>query len=265
MAPAGSIVSNSRDMAQYLRFQLGDGQFGSKRLVGRAQLRETHLPQMLIGGGGGGAGNDSLTRFNAYGLGWFVEDYRQALVWQHGGNTDGMTTAMGMLPERRFGVVVLSNMHGSPLPGILMRYLFDRQLGAPMRDLSAEALARSVTQRRRADSTEKAQAALRIAGAKPPGALSSYAGTYVDSLYGEAVVSVEGEQLTMRRGEWSAPLTYWNGINFRWGTLQSAAIPTLFVTFDTSPDGTVASLTFPAGGDTVVMTRKAPARTARTP
>jgi CubicO group peptidase (beta-lactamase class C family) len=264
MAPAGSIVSNARDMAQYLRLQLGDGQFEGKRLVGRAPLRETHTPQMLTGGG---AGNDSLTRFNAYGMGWFVEDYRQALVWQHGGNTDGMTTAMGMLPERKFGVVVLSNMHGSPLPGILMRYLFDRQLGAPMRDLSAEALARSVTQRRRADSAEQAQAAQRIVGAKPPAPLSAYAGTYVDSLYGEAVVTLEGERLSMRRGEWTAPLEFWNGSNFRWGTLPSAAVTSLFVRFDPTPDGKISSLMFALGADTAFFNRKpTPApRAAATP
>jgi CubicO group peptidase (beta-lactamase class C family) len=264
MAPAGSIVSNARDMAQYLRLHLGDGQFESKRLVGRIPLRDTHTPQMLISGGGG---NDSLTRFNAYGLGWFVEDYRRALVWQHGGNTDGMTTAMGLLPEYKFGVVVLSNMHGSPLPGILMRYLFDRQLGAPMRDLSAEALARSVIQRRRADSTERALASQRIAGAKPPLVLSAYAGTYVDSVYGEAVVTLEGERLTMRRGEWNAPLEFWNGGNFRWGPVQSAALTNLFIRFDPTPDGKVGALMFNVGADTAYMVRKPamPARAAGAP
>lgn len=266
MAPAGSIVSNARDMAQYVRLHLGDGQFESKRLVGRIPLRDTHTPQMLIGGGGGG-GNDSLTRFNAYGMGWFVMDYRRALVWQHGGNTDGMTTAMGLLPEYKFGVVVLSNMHGSPLPAILMRYLFDRQLGAPMLDLSAEALARSVIQRRRADSTERALASQRVAGAKPPLALSAYPGTYVDSVYGEAVVSLEGERLTMRRGEWNAPLEFWNGSNFRWGPLQSAALTSLFIRFDPTPDGKVGSLMFNVGTDTAHMVRKAtaPARAAGVP
>lgn len=254
MAPAGSIVSNPRDMAQYVRLHLGDGQFESKRLVGRIPLRDTHTPQMLIGGGGGGGGgNDSLTRFNAYGMGWFVEDYRRALVWQHGGNTDGMTTAMGLLPEYKFGVVVLSNMHGSPLPGILMRYLFDRQLGAPMRDLSAEALARSVVQRRRTDSTERALASQRIAGAKPALSLSAYAGSYVDSVYGEAVVSLDGERLTMRRGEWNAPLEFWNGSNFRWGPVQSAALTNLFIRFDPTPDGKVGALMFNVGTDTAYM------------
>jgi CubicO group peptidase (beta-lactamase class C family) len=39
IAPAGSIVSTARDMAQWLRLQLGDGTFAGKRLVSAAALR----------------------------------------------------------------------------------------------------------------------------------------------------------------------------------------------------------------------------------
>jgi CubicO group peptidase (beta-lactamase class C family) len=263
-APAGSIVSNAHDMAQYLRFQLGDGTFGGKRLVSAAALRQTHTPQILMSGGEGGEG-DSLTRFSTYGMGWMVQDYRRNLLWQHGGNTDGMTTAMGMLPDSKIGVVVLSNMYGAQLPGILMRYIFDRQLGVPVRDLSAEALTRVATQRRRADSAERAQAALRVVGAQPPLPISAYAGSYADSLYGEAIVSETDGKLVMQRGDLSAPLEYWNANNFRWGRLNSAAVTSLFVKFDVAPDGKVTSLSFGLGPDTAYMARKAPARAASRP
>lgn len=263
IAPAGSIVSNAHDMAQYLRFQLSDGMFGGKRLVASAELRQTHTPQMLMVGGGGGGGGDSLTRFSTYGMGWMVQDYRRNLVWQHGGNTDGMTTAMGMLPDHKLGVVVLSNMYGAQLPDLLMRYVFDRQLGVvPVRDLSAEALARAAMQRRRNDSTERAQAAQRVAGTQPPLPLSAYAGSYADSLYGEATVSESEGKLVMQRGELSAPLEYWNANNFRWGRLQSAAVTSLFVKFDVAPDGKVTSLSFGLGPDTAYMGKRAAPRAA---
>lgn len=255
IAPAGSILSNARDMAQWLRFQLGDGTFGGKRLVSAAALRETHTPQMLMGGGAAG---DSITRFSTYGMGWMVQDYRARLMWQHGGNTDGMTTAMGVLPDQKFGVAVLSNMHGSPLPDLLMRYLFDRALGMPMRDLSAEALTRVATQRRRADSTERAQASQRVEGAPPPLPLSAYEGTYADSLYGEAKIFLKDGKLVMERGAFSAPLEFWNGGNFRWGRLPSGAIPNLFVKFDVTTDGRVNSLAWGVGVDSAYLTRKAP-------
>ena len=83
------------DMAQWLRFQLNDGVVNGKRLVSSAALRETHSPQILAGAGvGGGRGGRPTrvppgTHFSSYGMGWFVEDYRGQLMWQHGGNTTG--------------------------------------------------------------------------------------------------------------------------------------------------------------------------------
>ena len=264
IAPAGSIISSARDMAQYLRFQANDGQYGGKRLVSSAALRETHSPQMLIGAGGGVPGADSLTKFNTYGMGWFVQDYRGKLMWQHGGNTDGMTTAMGLLPDQKFGVVVLSNQHGSPLPDLLMRYLFDREIGVvPVRDLSGEAFTRITSQRRRADSVQRAQAAQRTPGAQPPLGLTAYEGTYADSLYGEAKVSLKDGVLVLERGAFTAPLEFVNGGNFRWGRLPSGAIPELMVKFDVAADGRVTTLALGVGADSAYFMRRPAAGAGR--
>jgi len=249
IAPAGSINSNAHDMAQWLRFQLGDGVYNGKRLVNAAALRVTHSPQTIIGSGELGP-PDSLVTFSTYGMGWIVEDYRHELVWQHGGNTLGMTAAVGMLPEHKFGVVVLSNMAGSQLPGILMRYIFERELGLPKRDLSADAYAKYTVQRRRADSVERVQLSQRAPGGKAPLALSAYAGTYSDSLYGDATVAVQADHLVLTRGDWSGPLTYWNDQNFRWSELS------MFVKFDVAPSGTVSGMTFGLPGDVTTLARK---------
>jgi CubicO group peptidase (beta-lactamase class C family) len=249
IGPAGSINSNARDMAQWLRFQLADGVYNGKRLVSSAALKVTHSPQTIIGAGELGP-VDSLVTFSTYGMGWIVEDYRHELVWQHGGNTLGMTAAVGMMPEHKFGVVVLSNMAGSQVPDLLMRYIFERQLGLPKRDVSAEAYARYTVLRRRADSAEKAQLAQRTPGGKAPLALSAYAGTYSDSLYGDATVSVQDDHLFLTRGEWKGPLTFWNDENFRWSELS------MFVKFEVAPSGTISGMTFGLPGDVTTLTRK---------
>ena len=141
-----------------------------------------------------------------------------------------MTTAVGMMPEKHFGVVVLSNMQSAQLPELLRQYIFDRALGAPMRDLSGESYARYVVQRKRADSVEKAQAVEHPANAMPPLPLTAYAGTYADSLYGEATVSVKDGHLELVRGEWHAPLEYWNATNFRWSA--SSVTGPMFIKFE---------------------------------
>ena len=260
IAPAGSIISNAVDMAQWIRFQLGDGTFNGKRLVSAAALRETHTPQILVGGGlGGGRGNaDSVptSYFQTYGFGWIVEDYRHYLVWQHGGNTPGMTTALGMMPEKKFGVVVLSSMSSAALPDLLRRYIFDRELGAPMKDWSDEAYKQQLNQRKRADSLVVVQAGNQLKG-PPPLALDKYAGAYVDSLYGEFTIAVKNNELEMTRAGLSAPLVYWSTNNFRWMLPPSEVTGPMFIKFEISPENTVGGLYFGLGGDNQLVPKKA--------
>jgi CubicO group peptidase (beta-lactamase class C family) len=258
IAPAGAILSNARDMAQWLRLQLGDGVFDGKRLVASAALRETHTPQILTGGFGREAGDTaSTTFFSSYGMGWFVEDYHRRIMWQHGGNTDGMTAAVGMLPEQHFGVAVLSNMAGAQLPAILMHYIFDRQLGLPMRDLSAETRARYMAQMKRVDSMQVSQAGSVKTNAEPPAPLSAFVGTYADSLYGEATVTLVENHLELARGEWHGPLVFKNANNVSWTIYPSSPINPMPLKFEIGADGKVTGLYFGIGGDVDLMGRKA--------
>jgi len=186
-------------------------------------------------------------------MGWIIEDYRKELVWQHGGNTDGMTTAMGVMPEQKFGVVVLSSMLSAQLPAQLMRYIFDRQLHAQPRDLVADMLARA--QRQRPDSGTVVQAGARAAGeSQVP--LSAFVGTYADSMYGEATVSMKDGRLELVRGEWRGPLEYWNATNFRWTVLPSSPTGPMFMKFEVSPDNRVTGLYFGLAGDQSLLARK---------
>jgi CubicO group peptidase (beta-lactamase class C family) len=259
IAPAGAIISSAADMAQWLRFQLNDGVVNGKRLVASAALRETHTPQILIpstGGRGGAADTAPVKRFTSYGMGWMVEDYRNNLSWQHGGNTLGMTAAVGMLPEKKFGVVVLSNMQGAQLPALLEQYIFDRALGAPLRDWSGEAYARYLQQRKRADSVQTVQLAGHVAGAQSAVPLSAFAGTFADSLYGEMTVSFKDGRLDLARGDIHGPLEYWNANNFRWILPLSAPTEPAFIKFEIGADNTVSGLYFGLGSDATLLGRK---------
>jgi CubicO group peptidase (beta-lactamase class C family) len=257
IAPAGSILSSAADMAQWLRFQLADGVVGGKRLVSSAALRETHTPQILMGAGSGrGGATDSVKRFSSYAMGWMVEDYRNALSWQHGGNTLGMTAAVGMLPEKKVGVVVLSNMQSAQLPALLEQYVFDRELGAPMKDWSGEAYTRMLNQRKRADSLQQVQLAGHAASAQPPAPLSAFVGTYVDSLYGEMTVSLKDGHLELARGDIRGALEYWNATNFRWQLPLTAPTGPTYIKFEITPENTVTGLYFGLAGDVMLLEKK---------
>src|SRR5687768_4370912 len=258
IAPAGSILSSAHDMAQWLRFQLGDGVYQGKRLINSAPFRETHTPQVLTGGGGAPAGPDRVTLFSTYALGWQVQDYRGQLMWSHTGGTDGMSAVVGMLPDQKLGVAILTNVASGSVHSLIMRWIFDRQLNAPLRDLAGEARARTLAQRVRADSTAAGQTPQRKAAGQAPLALTAYAGTYVDSLYGGATVSVESGRLMLRRGEWFGPLEYWNGTNFRWTVPTNPIGQPGFIKFDVTAEDRVTGLYFGSGADQALLRRKAP-------
>jgi CubicO group peptidase (beta-lactamase class C family) len=247
IAPAGSILSNAVDMAQWLRFQMNDGVVNGKRLVSTAALKETHSPQMLMGAGAPGGGDQTL--FATYGMGWMIEDYRHELMWEHGGNTPGMTTAVGMLPEKKIGIVVLSSMDHTQLPAMLMHYVFDRQLGAPMRDYVAEGAARAIAQRR----PDTTAAHVTVAAPLP---LSAYVGTFSDSLYGEVTVSIQNGKLDLARGLQHGPLEYWNANNFRWSSNGSIPSISQYVKFEVSADDKVMGVYYGLAPDISLLSRK---------
>jgi CubicO group peptidase (beta-lactamase class C family) len=264
IGPAGSILSSAQDMAQWLRFQLGDGVYEGKRLLKSEPFRETHTPQVLTGSGAGAPG-DRTTLFSTYALGWQVQDYRGQVMWTHTGGTDGMSSVVGLLPDQKFGVVILTNVSSGSVHPLLMRWVFDRQLNAPLRDLAGEARTRVLAQRARADSIAAAQPTARKAAGQLPLPASAYAGVYVDSLYGEATVAVDGARITLKRGEWSGPLEYWNGTNFRWTVPTNPVGQPQYVKFDVGPNDRVTGLYFGESGDAPLLRRKAAPSPARGP
>ena len=232
IAPAGSINSNAVDMAKWVRFQLARGRDeGGRQLLSTNAFREMWAAHTAIRIDGASAVLFPDAHLMSYGLGWFLQDYRGKLVVQHGGNIDGMTALVGMLPEEQLGVVVLSNMNGSALPSAILHTIFDRYLGSSGKDWSAILLAGEQGRRRQATEAAARVVAQRIPGTRPSLPLARYAGTYVDSMYGEVVVREQGGGLAIAMGPaFDGTLEHWHLDTFR-ATWRDPFIGPTFVTF----------------------------------
>lgn len=119
VAPAGSINSSARDMSQWLRFVLGGGVVDGKRLISEKSFEEWLKPQMKV---------NSAGTVN-YGLGWFIQKWNGLTVVQHGGNIDGFNALVAMIPEKKLGFVMLTNVTGSSLGNELMPIVWQNILG----------------------------------------------------------------------------------------------------------------------------------------
>ena len=258
--PAGSIHSSATDMAQWVRLQLGQGTVGGRVLYSRRMAEEMHAPSTIIRLDSADRAFNPHTHYAAYGLGWFLEDYRGRAVVRHGGSTSGFTAHVALLPEERFGVVILTNKNGTGLPEALMRTLFDLQLKAPPRDWLADARAREQAREARAREAQQGAAANRPPAGTPSLPLARYAGRYVDSLYGTIEVTEAEGALRITHGpHLSGALEHWNADNFL-GTFDSSQRPPFFVRFRVTPVGTVDELVAELLGTPVTFTRVAPPR-----
>lgn len=110
---AGGLWSSLDDMSRWLLFQLSAWPPRAGEDTGplrRASLRELHLPSFLIGLSAGLAGAEVDATASGIGLGWHSRqtcDYER--IVEHGGAIDGFRTDVAFVPERGFGVVILSN------------------------------------------------------------------------------------------------------------------------------------------------------------
>lgn len=256
--PAGSINSNVTDMAQWVRLQLNNGIVDGKRLIANRSVQEMHTPHTIIRLDSAARAQNPDTHFSSYGLGWFLEDYRGRGVIHHGGNVDGFTALVAMLPEEKFGFVMLTNMNGTGLPAALMRKVFDYQLRAPARDWSGEAYKRLEQSRSRAAAAQqRAGAPQKVVGGKPTLALSEYAGTYSDSLHGDMIVAEQNGTLRMTFGpNWNSTLEYWNAENFR-VKFETPVLPAFFVQFHIAPNMKVTALDADLVGSKVTFGKRA--------
>jgi CubicO group peptidase (beta-lactamase class C family) len=259
IAAAGAMYSNVLDMAQWLRFLLKGGRLGDSALVRERTFAELFRPQTVIPVESfyPTAGR-THPRFTAYGLGWFLQDYRGAFVAMHTGSIDGYVAIVGLIPDRRLGVVVFANRDHAELRHAIMLRVFDAYLGGPARDWSAElkSLYDSLDARQRAG--RDSLAARRVTGTTLSLPLERYAGTYADSAVGTVTVRVVDGRLTFAQSPFlTGDLEHWHYDVFlaRW---KNRWIEPQLVAFRLDANGAVSA----AEVDGVVLGR-VPGRGAR--
>jgi CubicO group peptidase (beta-lactamase class C family) len=250
VAPAGAINSNVVDMAQWIRLQLNDGKVGDKQLISAKSMQEMHAAQMVVAGEPTWNLVYSYSPFLSYGLGWFLSDYNGHPIADHGGNIDGMSALVSLMPRDKLGVVILTNLNETLLPSPLALEIYDRLLGRPASDWSAKYKAGFDTFMRATGAQTSQIESAHIAGTKPTLPLKSYAGDYYNAAYGTIKVTEQDGVLSIQAGVMAASLEHWQYDTFTTiSTGASAALlPPIFLTFELNAQGQVDTLNIPTIG-----------------
>lgn len=249
IGPAGSMSSSVADMARWLRFQLDSARVNGRRLVSDSSFREMLSPQTIIPVQSRyPAQRLARPNFTAYGLGWFLSDYRGRKLAMHTGSIDGMNALVALVPDERLGLVVFANRGQAELRHALMYRIVDAFTGAPPRDWSAELRTLYGNPAPRIAAAERRQDSARVRGTRPTLALSAYAGTYADSLLGQVEVRMEGNRLVARWGGYTGPLEHWHHDTFR-AAWQDPALGRSLLTFTLDAAARPRSLLLEGAGE----------------
>jgi CubicO group peptidase (beta-lactamase class C family) len=194
VAPAVAINSNVVDMARWMRANLRQGEFEGRQVFSTATAREMQRIQYPLEVSAWAAENLGR-RFNGYGLGWFVSDYKGRKVVSHSGGLTGMISLQTLLPEEGLGVIVLTNYAPSAPTSAITNRIIDAYLGEPELDWNEISLGfRRQGEERMRREEERLQAS-RIAGTGPSLPLEAYTGTYTEAVSGGTRVRLEDGHL----------------------------------------------------------------------
>ncbi len=247
--PAGSIHASIREMARWVRFQLGDGTFAGRRLLNPATLREMHTPQMVV------RFDDHIkTAYPdstqvAYGLGWFIHDHRGRLMYSHTGGLDGFRARIVLVPQDKLGVILLMNSGvGSSYASmhyVVTNSLLDLLLELEKKDWETHYQKGAKRFEDQAEAEIRQRDKKRHPDTHPSRELAAYTGTYVDPAYGEAKVSLRQNELFLEWGRSTIRLEHFHYDTFVARQKSPADRDPLdndTATFVLAPDGDVSTL-----------------------
>ncbi|MBP0968855.1 MAG: serine hydrolase [Oscillospiraceae bacterium] len=248
IGPAGSICSTVNDMLKWVRFNLDNGKWGDRQIISEANMKEMHSPQMLM---------DPLllplpeTDFYSYGMGWFTETYRGHRMAEHGGNVNGFSTLVTLLPDQNLGSVIFVNNNGARNTYSSSFHIMDQFLGIEGGNWSQRFLDwQKKTQEASAGQMEQ-MFGKPIEGTSPSQPLENFTGVYHNECYGDITITMEDGHLVLDFHQMVSELEHFHYDSFRLAS-KDALLYEYVVQFLTSQRGQIDRITTPIALDPAV-------------
>jgi CubicO group peptidase (beta-lactamase class C family) len=258
IGPAGSINSSVNEMAQWVIAHLNGGKLGDRKIAEAATVNDMHRPYMTTG---------ASSEFpeivgGEYALGWFVDTYRGRRRVQHGGNIDGFSANVVLFPKDGIGMVVLTNLNGTPLRDLITHVAADRLLKLPDVDWITQGAARRDAMEKAGKEGEKKKAVTRVQGTQPSHKLEDYAGDYEHPGYGVLRIASRDGKLEAAFNSIATPLEHWHYDTFNGGKAKDPTFADMKYSFHTDVNGYVAKVSaqFESSTPAILFAKKPDAR-----
>ncbi len=208
IGPAGSINSSVTDMSRWVKFLLNQGNVDGKVLIDASDMNRLFKPAMVMGRGSSYEGRSEPD----YALGWMIENYKGMKVVKHGGNIDGFSAEVQLIPEKELGVVVLTNANGSPLPSLFAMHIIDLVLDMEPIDYLGSVFGEKDKKDEDLNKDEDVEDGDdgRVEGTLPSHSLGDFAGSYKHDGYGMVQIDLVADSLELGFNAFDGTLTHYH-------------------------------------------------------
>lgn len=203
--PALGIISNARDMANWLKLQLGQATCPTISVIQNQTLEESHKIQMPFPSS---SNETEKSYYLGYGLGWLIGKYRDYTLVTHDGCIDGFFSEVAFLPEKGIGIVILTNSSsdGQLAIAAIKNQIFDNIL--QISDTNWVEKSQEIHMKTK-HTIHNALESLKYPSQNPTAqTLEAYIGQYAHPAYGNVELKIENNKLFFIYGQTKNPLYY---------------------------------------------------------
>jgi hypothetical protein len=227
---ACGINSCINDLAKWDAMWANEGKVGEEAFISPATYNAITSIHLAMGGRRDGAA-----------LGWFVEENNGETVITHSGGMPGFILNHAVVPEKDLAVICLGNGMSYSVFAITNKIL-DLYLGDGKADPVADIIPRLAKRDERENARRAARTEARIKDTAPSADLATVSGTYVDKIYGEAIISDKFGRpyLTFSPAQelLSGDLEHWHYDTWKWNHADPFLEPG-YITFQFDTDHNV--------------------------
>lgn len=189
LGPAGSITSCVNDLSKWVIMQLGSGKYNGAQIIPSKVISRTRQANTIVGNGDGRSSN-----FEAYGLGWFINDFHGKKVVTHDGGANGFLSKTVLVPSDNFGFVILTNSDAQYMFEGLGRQLLNDLTNQPYYNYSSyfDFEFKSSYNASQTDLKELKLMAKNYAKEVKPEMYKKLEGSYANKVYGKITIEAKG-------------------------------------------------------------------------
>jgi CubicO group peptidase (beta-lactamase class C family) len=243
LAPTAGLYSSADEMAKWVQLQIDKGKLGNRQIISEASMDWVHAAHVVSANDGVSLGGGLVT----YGQGWMQHLFRGLPTLGHSGSFNGYRTHISFIPEKKIGVVVLTNLNLSQAMVAASFVTLDGLLGHASAEQWIEYFQALEKMAAEAEETAKrAFASGRDLSKTPRHDMQAYTGSFYHPGYGTFEVAIRDGALQQTYDGRSFDVKPYNGETFetRYQSTENH-LHHMTMAFETDDDGKVIAVRIP--------------------